>query len=69
MPFTQSNKTYTITAETMKNYKHTLLAELGLFMWKRKLWWLIPIIIVTIFFAFAAMLGSSPVSPFVYVMI
>ncbi len=43
------------------------LGELVQFMWKRKLWWLLPMIIVLILFAALIVLGSAAgIGPFIY---
>ncbi len=44
-----------------------ILSELGKFLWKRKLFWLIPMMAVLLIFAIIIVLGSNPVtSPFIY---
>lgn len=44
-----------------------ILGEFGKFLWKRKLFWLIPMMVVLAIFALLIVLGSNPVtSPFVY---
>lgn len=41
--------------------------ELCIFLWSRKLWWLIPAILVMIFFGGLVILfSSSPIAPLVY---
>lgn len=44
-----------------------IIGELFGFLWERKLWWLIPMLVVLVvvglFMVFAA---SSPVAPFIY---
>jgi len=43
------------------------LKELFGFLWARKLWWLIPLMIVFFFFGILILfLGSSPLAPIVY---
>lgn len=50
----------------MKN-KILNLEELFSFLWKRKLWWLIPMIIVFLTFGIVVvLLGSSPFGPLIY---
>ena len=44
-----------------------ILAELIRFMWKRKLWWIIPMILVLILFASLLIFAQgSAVAPFIY---
>lgn len=41
--------------------------ELLSFLWKRKLWWLIPMIIVFVLFGILVLvIGSSPLAPIIY---
>jgi len=44
-----------------------VLGELLAFLWKRKLYWLLPLVLVLMVFALIIILGgSSPLSPFIY---
>jgi len=44
-----------------------ILGELLQFLWRRKLYWLIPMIITLIIFAVLIILGSNPATqPFIY---
>ena len=44
-----------------------ILGELLRFMWKRKLWWLIPMIVVLVLFAVLLVFAQgSAVGPFIY---
>lgn len=44
-----------------------VLGELMRFLWARKLWWLIPMIVALVLFAALIILGSTGVlSPFIY---
>lgn len=44
-----------------------IIGEMGKFLWKRKLFWLIPMMLVLMIFAVIIVLGSNPVtSPFIY---
>lgn len=44
-----------------------VLGELLAFFWKRKLYWLLPMVITLMLFAVIIILGSNPVtSPFIY---
>ncbi len=44
-----------------------IVGELFSFLWKRKLWWLIPMIVVIVIFALLLVFAqASPVAPFIY---
>lgn len=44
-----------------------VLGELLTFLWKRKLYWMLPMVITLLVFALLIVLGgSSPLSPFIY---
>lgn len=44
-----------------------VLGELLTFLWKRKLYWMLPMVITLIVFALLIVVGgSSPLSPFIY---
>jgi drug/metabolite transporter superfamily protein YnfA len=44
-----------------------ILGELLFFLWKRKLWWLIPMVIILVLFGLLLVLTqSSVVAPFIY---
>ena len=44
-----------------------ILGELLRFLWQRKLWWLIPLIVILVLFgALMIFAGSSPIAPFIY---
>jgi len=44
-----------------------IVGELLSFLWKRKLWWLIPMIIVIVLFAVVLIVAEgSAVAPFIY---
>ncbi len=50
----------------MKN-RVGILGELFQFLWRRKLWWMIPMIMVLLLFgAIIVFAGSSPIAPFIY---
>lgn len=45
----------------------SVLKELFGFLWKRKLWWLIPMIVVLLVFGLLlATAAGSPLAPFIY---
>lgn len=44
-----------------------IVGELFSFLWKRKLWWLIPMIVVIVLFAVLLIVAEgSAVAPFIY---
>lgn len=44
-----------------------ILGELLVFLWHRKLWWLIPMIVILVLFGLLLIFpGISPVAPFIY---
>jgi len=46
----------------------SVLSELFSFLWQRKLWWLIPMIVFLVTIGLLLVLASvaSPISPFIY---
>lgn len=47
--------------------KFAITGELFAFLWQRKLWWLMPIVVVVVFFGLLIGFGSaSGIGPFVY---
>ena len=45
-----------------------ILGELLAFLWKRKLYWMLPLVITLLVFALLIIVGSSssPIAPFIY---
>jgi hypothetical protein len=43
-----------------------LLSELWSFMKENKKWWLLPMLIVIVFFGILIFFSGSPVAPFIY---
>jgi hypothetical protein len=44
-----------------------ILAELVEFLWERKLWWMIPMVVVLVLFGTLFILAqSSAIAPFIY---
>ncbi|MFC2169042.1 DUF5989 family protein [Acidobacteriota bacterium] len=53
----------------VKNFfsKFHILGELLVFLWQKKLWWMIPMIIVLVLFGMLIIFTqSSAVAPFIY---
>ena len=47
--------------------KLSIAGELLSFMWHRKMWWMIPMVAVLLFFGIIIVIGSSTgVGPFIY---
>ena len=47
--------------------KFGIAAELIAFLWKRKMWWMIPFVAVLLFFGLIITVGSATgVGPFIY---
>ena len=47
--------------------KFSIAAELISFLWHRKMWWMIPIVTVLLFFGLITVIGSATgVGPFIY---
>jgi len=45
----------------------SVMAELFQFLWKQRLWWLIPMVTILLLFSLLLLLASStPLAPFVY---
>jgi len=43
-----------------------ILGELLSFLWQRKLWWLIPVVVLLVAFSVLLILGSTGIAPFIY---
>ena len=47
--------------------KFVIAGELLSFMWHRKMWWMIPLVTLLLFFGLVVVVGSSTgVGPFIY---
>ena len=47
--------------------KFGIAGELLVFLWQRKMWWMIPMVAVLLFFGLIIVVGSSTgVGPFIY---
>jgi hypothetical protein len=48
-------------------YKFSIAAELLGFLWERKLWWLIPMVVMLLFFGILIVFAQAAgVTPFIY---
>jgi hypothetical protein len=59
--------------DTMKNFFRSMSSNFGVvgellsFMWQRKLWWLIPMVVVLLVFGLLLIFASaSGIGPFIY---
>ena len=53
----------------IQEFKHRLviIKELFLYLWKNKLWWLIPLVVVLLIATMLLFLGqATPIGPFIY---
>jgi hypothetical protein len=47
--------------------KFGIAGELLAFLWERKLWWMIPLVVVLLFFGIVIVVGSATgAGPFIY---
>ena len=47
--------------------KFNIAGELLVFLWQRKMWWMIPLVLVLLFFGLIIVVGSATgVGPFIY---
>lgn len=49
--------------------RKNFLLEILTFLWSKKAYWLVPVIIFLILLIFLIAVGTSPVSPFIYTII
>ena len=66
---TSKKKNYADSPGALQDFFMRLgvLGELLAFLWKRKLYWMLPMVITLIVFALLIVVGgSSPLSPFIY---
>jgi hypothetical protein len=58
-----------IFLKTLRN-RFEIINELITFLWIKKMWWLIPLIIILLLFGFIMFLAQNPyIAPFVYPLI
>ena len=47
--------------------RSSVVGELLGFLWKQRLWWLMPMVVVLLLFGLLLIIGqSSPIAPFIY---
>lgn len=49
--------------------RRNFLIEIFSFLWGKKAYWILPVILFLILLIFLIMVGTSPVSPFIYTII
>ncbi len=49
--------------------RKNFLVELFKFLWRKKAYWIVPVILFLILLIFLIAVGTSPVSPFIYTII
>jgi hypothetical protein len=43
-----------------------LVRDLGRFVWARKVWWMVPLLVVLLLVIALVVLGETPLAPFIY---
>lgn len=49
--------------------RQNFLVEMCKFLWRNKAYWIVPVILFLVLLIFLIMVGTSPVSPFIYTII
>lgn len=49
--------------------RNNVVLELICFIWKKKVYWILPVTLFLILLIFLIIIGTSPVSPFIYTII
>ena len=49
--------------------RKNFIVELFKFLWSKKVYWIVPVILFLILLIFLIAVGTSPVSPFIYTII
>ncbi|MBQ4124167.1 hypothetical protein IJD44_10690 [bacterium] len=49
--------------------RKNFIVEMFKFLWSKKAYWIVPVILFLIILIFLIMVGTSPVSPFIYTVI
>ena len=55
--------------KTSKPQRKNFALEMAAFLWKRKAYWIFPVIVFLILLIVVIAAGTSPVSPFIYTII
>ena len=49
--------------------RKNFVVEMGKFLWAKKAYWIVPVILFLVLLILLIMIGTSPVSPFIYTII
>lgn len=49
--------------------RKNVVVEIFSFIWKRKAYWIVPVIFFLVMLIFLIAVGTSPVSPFIYTIV
>ena len=49
--------------------RKNFISEIFEFLWSKTAYWLVPVVLFLILLIFLVMIGTSPVSPFIYTII
>ena len=49
--------------------RKNFLVEMWKFLWSKKAYWIVPVVLFVILLIFLIAVGTSPVSPFIYTII
>ena len=55
--------------ENQKKGRKSFISQLFGFIWERKAYWIVPVVIFLILLIALIFIGTSPVAPFVYTMV
>ena len=58
-----------IQVEEKKAKRKNFLVEMLKFLWSKKAYWIVPVILFLVLLIFLIAVGTSPVSPFIYTII
>jgi len=66
MPENSQNNKSTEFSELAKQKRTSWIVEFWFFLKHNKKWWLLPILLLLLIFCFIAILGGTPLAPFIY---
>ncbi len=49
--------------------RHNIIFEFFKFIWSKKVYWIVPVIVFLLLLILVISIGTSPVSPFIYTII
>ena len=56
-------------SELKKAKRNNFIIEMSKFLWKKKAYWIFPVIVFLVLLIFLLTVGTSPISPFIYTII